>query len=136
MTPHDLTDAPSTVGPRTVPPEPFLWRTGGGEDLAPAAMSTLHLWHTVLMLWNHSAPERLWVGRRAGYEDVGQWSLAYRAAAFRALTAELAGREMSDHEARDHGFLCDNAATVFPEPQSISYATSRPDDRSSAGQSA
>lgn len=34
----------------------FKWRRGNGEFISPSEMRTGHLFNTVVMIWNHSAP--------------------------------------------------------------------------------
>ena len=38
------------------PARPFLWRTQDGQSYTPAQMRTSHLFYTVRMIFNHTAP--------------------------------------------------------------------------------
>ena len=68
----------------------FTWRTHEGEDLRPSQMDTLHLFHTVKMLWNHTVPDEQQI------KPFRQWSLYFdadeRKEAMKEMLAELKRR--------------------------------------------
>lgn len=72
---------------------PFVWFTNDGAALRPSEMDTLHLFHLVRMLWNHTVPPE------ARLEPFRAWAVSwdadFRREAMDALSKELTKRELS-----------------------------------------
>ncbi len=68
----------------------FRWATAEGCYLLPSEMDTLHLFHTVRLLWNHTVPEA------AQLKPFREWHLTLdsdeREEAMREMLAELGRR--------------------------------------------
>lgn len=79
--------APSTQELR----KPYVWKTHDGEFLTVTEMRTLHLFYTVRMLFNHTAPPALRI------PGTKKWKLNHtmvqRVDAVRAMMPELARRD-------------------------------------------
>ncbi len=71
----------------------FHWHTADGVYVRPGQMDTLHLFHTVRLLWNHSVPDAQQL------KPFRQWNLTLdadeRAEAMTEMLAELARRDQS-----------------------------------------
>jgi hypothetical protein len=79
---------------------PFLWVTNDDQRLTVGQMTTLHLFHTVRMLWNHTVPDRHQL--RPYREWILAYDPAYRREAMAAMLAELAGRKVKEELTPDH----------------------------------
>ncbi len=68
----------------------FRWLTNENQALTPQEMETLHLFHTVRLLWNHTVPEAHQL------KPFRQWGLTLdadeREEAMREMLAELGRR--------------------------------------------
>jgi hypothetical protein len=72
----------------------FRWRERNGHQIAPSDMETRHVFYTLRMLWNNSAPADMRVGDYKPYRfDRTKYPPAYLTQAVQALVAELATRE-------------------------------------------
>lgn len=52
----------------------FIWKTKDGRLLKPADMDTTHIFNTIKMLWNHTAPESMKIQPYIFYADISSWS--------------------------------------------------------------
>ena len=73
--------------------ERFIWTTQTGQELAPADMRTSHLFYSLRMIFNHTAPAHLQIPGCKHYAEVDRWPRAYRRQAVAAFVAELARRK-------------------------------------------
>lgn len=72
--------------------KPFVWVTQDGEEMRPSEMKTTHLFYSLRMIWNHTAPPALQLpGGR--YNGPQHWPIARRRAAVAALLDELTRRD-------------------------------------------
>lgn len=71
----------------------FRWRSRKGVFHLPEEMETHHLFYTILMIWNHSVPPELRIGRYTRYEFGRFYSPEYMADAVRHLARELVNRK-------------------------------------------
>ncbi len=72
----------------------FLWFTNTCAALKPSEMTTLHLFHSVRMLWNHTvAPKHQLQPFREWNVD---WDADFRAEAMTELTGELKKRTLDE----------------------------------------
>jgi len=67
----------------------FKWKDQRGHYHAPADMSTRHLFNTLLMIWNHSAPERYKFRPYKHYEFGPYYTPRYMGVAVREMLSEL-----------------------------------------------
>jgi len=70
----------------------FLWRDRNGQVHTVATMATRHLFFTLRMIWNHSAPPGLRIAPYQHYRFSAFYSAAYMKAAVKAIALELSGR--------------------------------------------
>jgi len=78
----------------TVPDRAFRWRDRAGEMHAPERMETRHVFFTLRMIWNHSAPEHLKLRPFRRYSGFpARYSPDYVRRAIRALIAEASRRD-------------------------------------------
>lgn len=73
--------------------KPFIWRTKDRHLLLPVnEMNTKHLFYTLLMIWNHSAPKdaQIWFNHKYVFGPF--YTPQYMLAAFRAIYVELKRR--------------------------------------------
>lgn len=90
--------------------EPFVWLTYEGAELAPAAMTTTHLFHSLRMVWNHTVPETYRLQPYRAWGGVADWPADYRRDAMTAFTAELAKRkDLTDMEGADLAHMARHA---------------------------
>lgn len=71
----------------------FLWRTRAGEDLRVNEMETRHLFYTLKMIWNHSAPEEFKIKPYKKYIFSDFYTNEYILKAVKAMIYELRKRE-------------------------------------------
>lgn len=78
--------------------EPFLWRQSGGEWISVKVMETRHIYWTLVMIWNHSAPEvaRLPIGNRYTH-FAPEYTPQYMLKAFHELMREFYYRNDRQH---------------------------------------
>lgn len=77
----------------TLPVQGFMWRTKGGEMIAPSKMETRHVFYTWLLIWNHSCPEELVRPEGRRYDEFGAWYTPQRMlTAFGVMTEQLKHR--------------------------------------------
>lgn len=77
-----------------VPVAPFEWRSADGDFWAPKDMETRHVFYTVRMIWNHSVPEDMRVGRNIRLYRFGDFYTGeYMKSAVLALGRELLTRK-------------------------------------------
>jgi len=78
----------------TRPDTGFKWRDRKGGMHSPADMGTAHVFFTLRMIWNHSAPEHLKLRPFRQYTSFGaHYSPDYMRRAIKALVAEASGRD-------------------------------------------
>jgi hypothetical protein len=78
----------------TRPDRAFKWQDRTGGMHAPERMETRHVFFTLRMIWNHSAPERLKLKPFRRYTSFGaHYSPDYMHRAVRALIAEASRRD-------------------------------------------
>lgn len=71
----------------------FLWWDRHGKLHAPADMSTKHVFFTLRMIWNHSAPKNMQIRPFKPYDFRPFYTKAYMIAAVYALVTELDKRD-------------------------------------------
>ena len=71
----------------------FVWHTKDGRDIPVSNMSTDHLFWTVRMIWNHTAPAHLRLTPYNKYQL--NFSAEYLKRAVKAMLKELRGRELT-----------------------------------------
>jgi len=71
----------------------FLWRGRGGKLYNPKDMKTRHLFYTLKMIWNHSAPEDMKFKPYQEYNFSSFYTPEYTTKAVRFLFAELKTRK-------------------------------------------
>jgi hypothetical protein len=72
----------------------FLWRTKDSHQfIAVWDMNTKHVFYTLLMIWNHSAPEDAQIWFRHRYVFDSFYTPEYMLQAFNALYHEIKTRE-------------------------------------------
>ncbi|MCP3735655.1 hypothetical protein M9979_12300 [Sphingomonas sp. RP10(2022)] len=68
----------------------WLWRTHNEGDIAPSQMRTTHLFFTLRMIWNHSMPTSMRVGRNVKLYSFGaRHDARYMRSAIVHIGAEL-----------------------------------------------
>ncbi len=78
---------------QTLPVQGFMWRTKGGDMIAPRDMETRHVFYTWLLIWNHSCPKELVRPEGRRYDEFGAWYTPQRMlTAFGVMTEELKRR--------------------------------------------
>lgn len=87
-----------------LPATAFVWRQTGGDFIAPADMRTGHLFNTLKMIWNNSAPFEMRLHPIRLYHFCGYYTVDYMTQAVKALVAELAVRDLTGHQANQ--LLC------------------------------
>lgn len=80
------------MSPRT-PAHEFVWLSREGEPHQVSAMATRHLFYTLRMIWNYSAPQSLRIHPYRRYVFSPQYTPDYIAEATRAIALELYRRE-------------------------------------------
>lgn len=92
--PHKPGSLRSKRGGRKVQPmqREFIWETDDGERLRVSRMATPHLFNAARMIYNHTVPPVLRVGKFIRRLEVHEWDSAYKAQAYRALLRELKTR--------------------------------------------
>ena len=70
----------------------FRWRDRHGNWFNPREMETRHVFYTLRMIWNHSAPEHLKLKPYNRYRFGKPYTTEYMRLAVRALLAELRTR--------------------------------------------
>lgn len=70
----------------------FQWRDCHGEFHSPTEMETRHLFFTLKMIWNHSAPEHMKLKPYKKYSFGPGYTAEYMRKAVKALSAELKTR--------------------------------------------
>lgn len=71
----------------------WLWRTHNEGDIAPSQMRTTHLFFTLRMIWNHSMPTNMRVGRNIKLYSFGsRHDARYMQSAIVNIGAELFSR--------------------------------------------
>ena len=78
----------------------FRWRTRRNQWLRPADMETRHLFNTVKMVWNHSAPYDLQFRPFRQYTFGPTYTAEYMKQAVNAMVAELQTRTLTAPQAR------------------------------------
>lgn len=71
----------------------FRWLASSGRRWDPSEMETRHLFNTIRMIWNHSAPDHLQFKPFRRYMFSSFYSQEYFRDAVNALGAELSLRE-------------------------------------------
>lgn len=72
----------------------WRWRTSREGDVTPASMRTTHLFYTLRMIWNHSMPTSMKVGRNVQmYRFGARHDARYMRSAIIHIGAELFGRD-------------------------------------------
>jgi len=79
----------------------FKWRSRGGEFHKTKDMETRHLFYTLKMIWNHSAPEKLRLKPYREYYFSEFYQPEYMKDAVEAILAELNKRTDLCKEYRD-----------------------------------
>lgn len=95
MTPlqHHVTGAIERGEGTAITEQVWMWRMKNGHLVAPADMTTEHLFNTVKMLWNNFAPAEFRIGDVKFYSFGPAYPMEYLREAMREMTSELAGRE-------------------------------------------
>lgn len=75
-----------------VPDKTFRWKTQNDEFLYPSDMETRHLFFTVRMIWNHSAPPALKLLPYREYSFGPHYTPEYMVKAVRNILYELMRR--------------------------------------------
>lgn len=91
----------------------FKWRDrkGGFHDVAE--MKTSHLFFTVRMVWNHSAPESLRITPFKQYDFGSFYTDEYIVEAVRVIASELSGRnDLTDYFKSCLKFMADNFGQI------------------------
>jgi len=70
----------------------FKWRDRTGKFHDVTEMATKHLFHTLLMIWNHSVPQHLRIEPYIRYRFDEFYNAEYITQAMRALSRELRKR--------------------------------------------
>lgn len=114
----------------------YLWLTNDGQELTPQSMTTVHLFHTVRMLFNHT------VAPAHQLKPYRQWSLTLdsdeRAEAMTEMLAEL-GRRLDKSDLsptqlielafiRTHGALFSRALNELPVKCDDGWPYDSPDE--------
>jgi hypothetical protein len=103
----------------TRPGHAFRWRDRAGRMHAPEKMETRHVFFTLRMIWNHSAPERLKLRpfrRYTGFD--ASYSPDYMRRAVRALVAEASGRgDLRPEWAAELRWMVETAAEFTTTPR-------------------
>ncbi len=73
--------------------EPFVWTMHDGTEIAPAAMDTPHVFHSLRMVWNHVVPPALRLEPFRYWAGVSTWPADELRGAFDAFLAELDRRK-------------------------------------------
>lgn len=73
--------------------KPFRWRDRKGNFHYVTDMDSRHLFYTVRMIWNHSAPENVKLKPYKKYNFSKFYSNKYMANAIRCMTKELSLRD-------------------------------------------
>jgi len=76
----------------TSPAAPFIWTTQEGQQIRPRDMETRHLFYSLRMIFNHTAPAAYQIAGCRRYAGPEAWPITYRRAAVVALVAELKNR--------------------------------------------
>lgn len=71
----------------------FQWRDSHGRFHSPIEMETRHLFFTLKMIWNHSAPEHMKLKPYKKYSFGPGYTAEYMLKAIKALSAELKTRD-------------------------------------------
>lgn len=88
----------------------FTWRDRHGEFHDPKDMHTKHLFHTLRMIWNHSAPEYLKVHPFQKYKFPEFYTSDYMGAAVSAMYHELSKRDdLNDYQINTLQRMADRA---------------------------
>jgi len=94
--------------------EVFVWLTQTGQKIPVDQMGTSHLFNSLRMIWNHTAPATMQLpGGR--YDGVQRWPVAYRQRAVAEFIRELATRpkfELSSVQWGQIGLMRDWAASA------------------------
>ena len=85
----------------------FTWRDRKGRFHAPQQMETRHIYYTLRMLWNHSAPEHLKLKPYHKYSFPPYYTSEYCARAVGHLLKELSTRDIPIEYANDINFMLD-----------------------------
>lgn len=96
-------------------PIPFRWHTHDGRALSVTSMGTTHLLNSLVMVWNHTAPEPLrFKPYRPWRLDLRPGRATYWRVAVVYLARELSGREdMTDVQKERFADLVNRAAAYF-----------------------
>jgi len=73
--------------------EGFVWIGKGGVPYLPVEMETSHLFFTVRMIWNHSAPENMKIKPYKRYLFGPTYTNEYMLSAIASLLRELCRRD-------------------------------------------
>ena len=71
----------------------FMWRDRNGKFHAPGQMETRHLFYTLRMIWNHSAPKELQIAPFKKYSFSPFYTPEYIIRAVKELSKELGKRK-------------------------------------------
>lgn len=70
----------------------FRWRDRFGNMIPVSELDTKHLFFTIRMIWNHSAPERMRIEPYRQYTFGAHYTPEYMGQAVRAIAIELSHR--------------------------------------------
>ena len=72
---------------------PFIWKTRDNQYFSVKEMNTMHMFHTLVMIWNHSVPEPYKFRSFKEYVFGPHYSNEYMAQAVGAMLLELSQRD-------------------------------------------
>lgn len=77
----------------TLPRVPFMWKDRRNNFYLPSEMKTRHVFFTLRMIWNHSAPPHMRFMPYQRYDFSPFYTSDYMSTAVKVLSAELKTRE-------------------------------------------
>lgn len=93
----------------------FVWRTQRGENVLPSNMDTNHLFYSVQMIWNHTAPEKFKFRPFKEHSNVSNWPIDYRRDAVIAFCNELSKRKLTTDQTNRMAEMAKRIKEAFPE---------------------
>ena len=116
----------------------FLWRTRNKEMLHPSVMETNHIFFTIRMIWNHSAPEQYRIEPYQRYDFGSFYTNEYIKEAIPILATELCKRgKLSPYFTRCLNYMYAHYQDIYgqsagakPKCLTQKTATSQPSPRS------
>lgn len=91
----------------------WRWRSADGHRWAPSEMETRHVWFTLRMIWHHTVPPRMYLGRFRRYRFGEFYSDAYFRTAIQQLYMELLVRDDMKPEWRRELALLESHLQAF-----------------------